>query len=170
VTLCRSTSKNEQVLFPATGTGTTGGTGTGGTGTGPGAAPTPTAGQVTVTCVADFPITPDGQVAQFNCEANFSGEFTSISWSAPGGTPANQSGSKKTFTTAVTNTPGSPVSLKVTATVCNFGTCRTSQPTEVGISRTITLLESSPLDAVNQGHKLRDGACRASQPGSKAIR
>lgn len=154
VTICRSVTRPERIVFPANLGGTTF-TGPGGTGTGATPVATPPAGgAVAVVCGTEFPITPDGQVAQFNCEANFSGDFTSISWSAPGGTPANQSGKSKTFTTSVRNQPGAPVSLRVTATVCNFGTCRTSQPTTVGIGRTITTLESNPDAQVNSGHRL----------------
>ncbi len=105
-------------------------------------------------CATEFTISLDGQLAQFSCQASFSGDFTSISWSAPGGTPANQSGLSKTFTTTVRNVEGAPVSLKVTATVCNFGTCRTSEPTTVGIGRTAVTLDSSPIAQVHQGHRL----------------
>lgn len=154
VTICRSVTRAERIVFPANLGGTTI-TGAGTTGTGTTAVVTPPAGgAVAVVCGAEFPITPDGQVAQFNCEANFSGDFTSISWSAPGGTPANQSGLSKTFTTTVRNEEGAPVSLRVTATVCNFGTCRTSEPTLVGIGRTITTLESSPDAQVNSGYRI----------------
>lgn len=154
VTICRSVTRPERIVFPANLGGTTF-SGPGGTGTGaPPVVTPPAGGAVAVVCGTEFPITPDGQIAQFNCEANFSGDFTSISWSAPGGTPANQSGKSKTFTTTVRNEPGAPVSLRVTATVCNFGTCRTSQPTTVGIGRTITTLESNPDAQVNSGHRL----------------
>lgn len=154
VTICRSVTRAERIVFPANLGGTTF-TGPGGTGTGATPVATPPAGgAVAVVCLTEFPITADGQVAQFTCEASFSGDFTSISWSAPGGTPANQSGLNKKFTTTVRNEPGAPVSLRVTATVCNFGTCRTSQPTTVGIGRTITTLESNPDAQVNSGHRL----------------
>lgn len=153
-TLCRSTTKSERIAFPgadatAAGNGST--TGGGGTNT---IAPPPPAGQVAVVCGTEFPITPDGQVAQFNCQVNFSGDFTNISWSAPGGTPANKNGTSKEFTTTIKNVAGTPPSIKISATVCNFGVCRTSQPAEVGIAKTITLIDSTPVDAVNQGHSL----------------
>jgi hypothetical protein len=90
----------------------------------------------------------------FNCEANFSGDYTSVSWSAPGGTPANQSGRSKAFKTTVKKDENAPTSLSITATVCNFGSCRTSEPTVVGIGQTITTLESSPDGQVNSGHRL----------------
>ena len=153
-TLCRSTTKSERIAFPgsdATAAGN-GGT-TGGTGS-PNVIPPPAAGQVAVVCGTEFPITPDGQVAQFNCQVNFSGDYTNISWSAPGGTPANKNGTSKEFTTSIKNTPGTPPSLKISATVCNFGVCRTSQPAEVGIAKTITLIDSTPVNEVNQGHSL----------------
>ncbi|MCZ7576105.1 MAG: FHA domain-containing protein [Dehalococcoidia bacterium] len=154
VTICRSVTRAERIVFPANLSGTTF-TGPGGTGTGaPPVVTPPAGGAVAIVCATEFPITPDGQLAQFTCQASFSGDFTSISWSAPGGTPANQSGKSKTFTTTVRNVEGAPVSLKVTATVCNFGTCRTSEPTTVGIGRTITTLESSPDGQVNSGHRL----------------
>ncbi|MBE0611025.1 MAG: Ig-like domain repeat protein, partial [Dehalococcoidia bacterium] len=154
VTICRSVTRAERIVFPANLGGTTF-TGPGGTGTGTTPVATPPAGgAIAIVCGTEFPITPDGQLAQFSCQASFSGDFTSISWSAPGGTPANQSGLSKTFTTTVRNVEGAPVSLKVTATVCNFGTCRTSDPTTVGIGRTITTLESSPDGQVNSGHRL----------------
>ncbi|MEO8541545.1 MAG: hypothetical protein ABI577_17520, partial [bacterium] len=38
--------------------------------------------------------------------------------------------------------------------MCNFGVCRTSQPAEVGISKTITQILSTPINEVNQGHAL----------------
>lgn len=155
VTICRSVTRAERIVFPANlgGTTFTGPGGTNGTGAPPVVTP-PAGGAVAIVCATEFPITPDGQLAQFTCQASFSGDFTSISWSAPGGTPANQSGLSKTFTTTVRNVEGAPVSLKVTATVCNFGTCRTSEPTTVGIGRTITTLESSPDGQVNSGHRL----------------
>ncbi len=154
VTICRSVTRAERIVFPANLGGTTF-TGPGGTGTGATPVATPPAGgAVAVVCATEFPITPDGQVAQFTCQATFSGDFTSISWSAPGGTPANQSGLSKTFTTTVRNEPGAPVSLRVTATVCNFGTCRTSQPTTVGIGRTVTVLDTDPKPAVHQRHSV----------------
>lgn len=152
-TLCRSTTKSERITFPTAGTTTTGTTA--GRGTGGGAPPPPPpAGQVAVVCGTEFPITPDGQLAQFNCEVNFSGDFTNISWSAPGGSPANKNGTSKTFTTTIKNAPGTPASLKISATVCNFGVCRTSQPSQVGIAQTTVILDSAPTDRVNQGHKL----------------
>jgi hypothetical protein len=153
-TLCRSTTRSDRISFPGAGTTAAGAGGTGGTSGTNGVAPPPPAGQVAVTCGTEFPITPDGQVAQFNCQVNFSGDFTNISWSAPGGTPANKNGTSKEFTTTIKNSPGTPPSLKISATVCNFGVCRTSQPAEVGISKTITLIDSTPIDAVNQGHNL----------------
>lgn len=172
VTLCRSSTRNDRIEFPPGlgGTTQTGG-GTTGSGGGPAPSPTPAGNQVTVTCTTEFPITPDGQVAQFTCTANFAGDFTGISWSAPGGSPPSQSGNKKTFVTSVRNDPGSPVSLKISATVCNFGICRSSQPVEAGISRTITILDSSPATEVNQGHRLTLMARVQGlpQPGSKAI-
>ena len=154
VTICRSVTRPERIVFPANLGGTTF-TGTGGAGTGATPVATPPAGgAVAVVCATEFPITPDGQIARFSCEANFSGDFTSVSWSAPGGTPANQSGKGKTFTTTVRNEPGAPVSLRVTATVCNFGTCRTSEPTTVGIGRTITAIDTDPKPAVHQRHSV----------------
>jgi hypothetical protein len=156
-TLCRSTTRNDKITFPLP--GTNGGSGAGpnnaaGTGTGGAAGGTGQSSPVAVVCATQFPVTPDGQVAQFDCTVNFQGDYTSISWSAPGGTPANKSGASKTFTTTIKNAPGAPVSLKVSATVCNFGVCKTSTPSDVGIGRTATIIESSPTDAVNQGHKL----------------
>jgi len=152
-TLCRSSTKSERISFPTAGT-TTGGGSTARPAGGSTVAPPPPAGQVAVVCGTEFPITPDGQLAQFNCEANFSGDYTNISWSAPGGTPANKNGTSKTFTTTIKNTPGTPPSIKITATVCNFGVCRTSQPSQVGIAQTTVILDSAPTDKVNQGHKL----------------
>ncbi|WP_343396466.1 Ig-like domain repeat protein [Candidatus Amarobacter glycogenicus] len=154
VTLCRSTSRNEQVLFPATGTGGsgTGGTGTGGTGTP--VVPTPPAGTVTVTCGTAFDQAKTPAVANITCQANFSGEFTSISWSAPGGKPANASGAKKTFETQLVNDLGAPTTVKITATVCNFGTCRTSQPLTVGIGQTKTIVDADPAGGVPQRHSV----------------
>ncbi len=153
-TLCRSTSHSEAVLFPPNLGGSTQ-LGPNANGFGASASPTPPpAGIVTVTCATEFPVTPDGQSARFTCVANFAGDFTSVSWSAPGGVPANLTGKSKEFVTFVNDDPNGVSSIKVTATVCNFGECRTSQPREVGISRTITILESSPADAVHAGNKL----------------
>lgn len=154
-TLCRSTTHSDRIAFPgADATAAGNGSTSGGSGTNAVAPPPPAAGQVAVVCGTEFPITPDGQVAQFNCQVNFSGDYTNISWSAPGGTPANANGTSKEFTTTIKNSAGTPPSIKISATVCNFGVCRTSQPAEVGIAKTITLIESTPADSVNQGHSL----------------
>ncbi|MEO8540740.1 MAG: FHA domain-containing protein, partial [bacterium] len=82
-TQCRSTTRTDKIAFPS-GDATAAGNGANGSGGTNGLAPPPPpAGQVAVVCGAEFPITPDGQVAQFNCQVNFSGDFTNISWSAP---------------------------------------------------------------------------------------
>jgi len=156
VTMCRSASKAEQIVFPTAGAGS----GSSGTGAGSGGTPLPPpppAGQVAVVCATEFPITPDGQLAQFSCTANFSGDYTSISWSAPGGQPANASGASKVFVTQIRNIPGAPQSLKVTATVCNFGVCFSSTPSEVGIGRTVTVLDSIPPNSPNDPPEVKHG-------------
>ncbi len=155
VTICRSVTRAERIVFPANLGGTTF-TGPGGTGTGvPPVVTPPAGGAVAVVCGLQFSDPNlETQSVDFNCEANFSGDYTSISWSAPGGTPANQSGKSKRFTTTVQKGTSTPTSLRITATVCNFGTCRTSEPTVVGIGQTITTLESSPDGQVNSGHQL----------------
>ncbi len=155
VTICRSVTRAERIVFPANLGGTTF-TGPGGTGTGaPPVVTPPAGGAVAIVCGLQFSDPNlEAQSVDFNCEANFSGDYTSVSWSAPGGTPANQSGKRKQFTTTVQKGASTPTSLRITATVCNFGTCRTSEPTVVGIGQTITTLESSPDGQVNSGHQL----------------
>ncbi|MBK9612008.1 hypothetical protein, partial [Candidatus Amarobacter glycogenicus] len=113
---------------------------------------TPPAGTVTVTCGTAFDQAKTPAVANITCQANFSGEFTSISWSAPGGKPANASGAKKTFETQLVNDLGAPTTVKITATVCNFGTCRTSQPLTVGIGQTKTIIDTDPQGGVPLKH------------------
>ena len=147
VTICRSVSRNENIAFPANLGGTT--TTAGGTAPGAGALPTPPpAGTVAVVCATSFEITDSAQFARINCQASFAGEFTSISWSAPGATPANGSGISKTFKTSLENKPGVPVAVKIQATVCNFGQCRTSNPQTVGVGQTRTIIDTQPQGAV----------------------
>ncbi len=153
VTLCRSTTKSAPVEFPAN---LGGGTQFAPTGGGSGAAPSPTppAGTVTVTCGTSFDQNVKPAVANITCQANFAGDFTSVSWSAPGGSPSSASGPKKTFETKLVNELGSPTTVKITATVCNFGTCRTSKPQTVGVGQTKTIISTEPADSVPQRHSV----------------
>jgi len=147
-TLCRSTSRLDNVEFPPGISGPTlSGGGTSGSG-GAGAAPTPTGSQVTITCGTEFDQTQNPAVANITCQANFSGAFTSVSWSAPGGKPASASGPSKEFKTQLVNNLGAPTTLKITATVCNFGNCRTSSPQTVGIGQTRIIVDAEPKNPV----------------------
>ncbi|MGB4862571.1 MAG: FHA domain-containing protein, partial [Tepidiformaceae bacterium] len=153
VTLCRSTTKSSPVEFPAN---LGGGTQFAPTGGGSGAAPSPTppAGTVTVTCGTSFDQNVKPAVANITCQANFAGDFTSVSWSAPGGSPSSASGPKKTFETKLVNELGSPTTVKITATVCNFGTCRTSKPQTVGVGQTRTTIDTDPQGGVPLKHSV----------------
>jgi hypothetical protein len=153
-TLCRSTSKLDKIEFPPNLNGPTlvGGN-TSGAG-GPGAVATPPAAQVTITCGTEFDQTQQPAVANITCQANFSGDYTSVSWSAPGGKPASKSGPSKEFKTQLVNDLGAPTTLKISATVCNFGTCRTSNPLTVGIGQTKIIVDSEPKDPVTQERKV----------------
>ena len=133
-TICKSTSFQQKIQFPAPGTagGTTGGTGTGGTGVAlPTQTPPPTG--IVVNCTSQFEQGAQPK-AVVTCAALFSGASTSISWSAPGGQPA--SGQGKTFTTNIL--PNTVKVLRVTATVCNFAVCQTSPTVNVGIGGSTT--------------------------------
>ena len=153
-TLCRSTSHSEPVEFPPNlGGGTQ--VGPNANGAGVVASPTPPpAGTVTVTCGTSFDQNVSPAVANITCAANFAGDFTSVSWSAPGGSPTSASGPDKTFQTQLKNELGSPTTVKITATVCNFGTCRTSNPQTVGVGQTKTIITTEPADSVPQRHSV----------------
>ncbi|MGE3423023.1 MAG: Ig-like domain repeat protein [Dehalococcoidia bacterium] len=153
-TLCRSTSHSEPVEFPPNlGGGTQVGPNANATGATPTATPPP-AGTVTITCGTAFDQNVSPAVANITCEANFAGDFTSVSWSAPGGKPASASGPDKTFQTQLVNEIGAPTTVKITATVCNFGTCRSSEPKTVGVGQTKTIITTDPPDSVPQRHSV----------------
>lgn len=160
VTICRSVSRQEQIDFgtglgsQGSGTNGSGGSGTnGGSTTGPAPTPVPQ-GQVVVVCQTSFEINEITQIARITCQASFSGDYTSIAWSAPGGQPANQSGISKEFTTSIVNELGSPTSLSITATVCDFGRCATSEPQRVGIGQTRTIIDTDPHGSVPLRHSV----------------
>ncbi|MGE0598870.1 MAG: Ig-like domain repeat protein [Dehalococcoidia bacterium] len=153
-TLCRSTSHSEPVEFPPNlGPGTQVGPNANGTGATPTATPPP-AGTVTITCGTAFDQNVSPAVANITCEANFAGDFTSVSWSAPGGKPSSASGPSKTFETQLVNEIGAPTTVKITATVCNFGTCRSSEPKTVGVGQTKTIITTDPANSVPQRHSV----------------
>ncbi len=143
ITICRSTSHSDKIQFSALPTGG------GGTGPSGNAVPvaTPPAQGVTVDCTVEF-VQGRSQQANLECEALFLGPFTSVSWSAPGANPASGSGNTTKFKTSTNK----PQTVKVSATVCNFSKCSTSDPKSVGIGATTTTV--FPDATVNLGNQV----------------
>jgi hypothetical protein len=143
ITICRSTSHSDKIQFSALPTGG------GGAGPSGNAVPvaTPPAQGVTVDCTVEF-VQGRSQQANLDCEALFLGPFTSVSWSAPGANPASGSGNTTKFKTSTNK----PQTVKVSATVCNFSKCSTSDPKSVGIGATTTTV--FPDATVNLGNQV----------------
>lgn len=140
ITICRSTSALEAIRFPvvAAAAGARGGTGAG-----PGQPvppPPPTRG-IVVSCATGFDSLSG--VAVVNCIAVFPDgtPYTSITWSAPGGTPPGKTSQSDTFTTTV---PNPDTALRITATLCNFSDCETSEVYELSFGSTVVELATFP--------------------------
>ncbi len=131
ITICRSTSAVEAIRFPVVNTLSTD---SGSTTPGQPVPPPPPTTGITISCATTFNAIE--QSAQISCVAAYPDgtPYTSITWSAPGAEPANQTSLSTTFTT-FTNDPEAVI--RVTATICNYSVCSTSDPFELNFGETI---------------------------------
>ncbi len=138
ITICRSTSAVEAIRFPVVNTlSTTTGSATPGQPVPP---PPPKTG-IVVSCATGFDAISG--VAQVNCIAVFPDgtPYTSITWSAPGATPPGQTSQSDTFTTTVAD-PNQ--TIRITATICNYSDCSTSDVYELSFGATVVELVTFP--------------------------
>jgi hypothetical protein len=98
-------------------------------GTTPTATPASEVQGASIDCSVDY--VPDVK-AVIDCIANFTGQFTSITWTAPGASPPALTTGGKTFTTEVPN--NGDTTITIGAEICNFSECTVVQSKVVPIT------------------------------------